>query len=67
VREPRKATYLRFEASPELEFEHYLTEKLGLGTVEDMRRRMSQAEFLRWSIYYQRKAQRQQLEMRRAA
>jgi hypothetical protein len=47
----------------ELEFEHYLTERLGLGTVVDMRRRMSQAEYVTWAIYYQRKAQR--IEMSR--
>jgi hypothetical protein len=47
----------------ELEFEHYLTERLGLGTVADMRRRMSQAEYVTWAIYYQRKAQR--IEMSR--
>lgn len=42
----------------DLEFEHYLTELLGLGTVADMRRRMSMDEYVTWAIYYQRKAQR---------
>lgn len=35
-------------------------------TVDEMRQRMSGDEFLYWSIYYARKAQRQELEMRRA-
>lgn len=50
-----------FEMSSDLEFEHYLCEKLGM-TVAEMRRRMSSAEFLRWGIYYARIAQREELE-----
>ncbi len=47
------------------EFEHYLAEKLGM-TVGRMRAEMSQAEFVRWSVYYGRKGQRMQLEQLRA-
>lgn len=34
--------------------------------VADLRERMSNAEFVRWSMYYARKAQRQELEMLKA-
>ncbi len=47
------------------EFEHYLAEQLGM-TVARLRREMSQAEYLRWSVYYGRKGQRMQLEQLRA-
>jgi len=49
------------ETNPELEFEFYLAEKLGR-TVAELRQ-MDQAEFTGWSVYYGRKAQRQQIEM----
>jgi hypothetical protein len=58
---PRKASWIAHETT-DLEFEHYLTEKLGLGTVANMRRRMSNAEFIDWAMYYQRKGQRMELE-----
>jgi allophanate hydrolase subunit 2 len=61
---PRKAAWIALETT-ELEFEHYLAERLGM-TVGDMRRRMSMAEFITWSIYYQRKAQRIELERAKA-
>jgi hypothetical protein len=35
-------------------------------TVEDLRKNMTQAEFLGWQIFHGRKAQRQQLEMLKA-
>lgn len=60
---PGKATYLLMETT-DLEFEHYLTEKLGWGSVERLRRGMSAEEFMRWSVYYGRKAQRQELAAR---
>lgn len=41
----------------ELEFEHYLAEKLGR-TVGELRRTITAEEFVRWSVYYGRKAQR---------
>ena len=40
-------------------------EKLGFGTVADLRRRMSSAEYVAWVVYYQRKAQRIELEQTR--
>jgi hypothetical protein len=66
TRAPPKATWLEFENEPGAEFEFFLTEKLGFGTVERMRREMPQREFLRWSIYYSRAAQKRELaSMRR--
>lgn len=47
----------------ELEFEFYLAERLRM-TVAELRRRMSQHEFLQWSVYLGRKAQRQELANR---
>lgn len=35
-------------------------------TVEELRERMSMDEFVRWSIYYQRKAQRIELASKMA-
>lgn len=49
------------ETDPTLEFEHYLTQKLGGMTVDEMRARMTSAEFVRWQIYYARLAQAQEL------
>lgn len=58
---PTKAAYLKFEESPDLEFDYFLTEKLGWGSVERMRRGMPASEWLYWSVYYGRKAQQRQL------
>lgn len=58
-----KATYLEMEANPEIEFEFFLAQKLGM-TVAEMRRRIGQDEFVGWKTYYNRKAQR--LELARA-
>jgi hypothetical protein len=57
--------YLRFEAEPDEEFDHYLAQKLGM-TVARMRDEVSSDEWLRWSVYFGRKAQRQELEMKQA-
>jgi hypothetical protein len=48
------------ETSPDLEFEHYLAQKLSM-TVARLRDEMSAEEFMRWSVYYGRLAQRQEL------
>lgn len=48
------------DADPSLEFEFFLAATLGM-TVDEMRLRMSSAEFQRWGIYYARKAQREEL------
>ncbi len=63
---PKKATYLEFEENPELEFEHYLTLKLGLGTVDRMRKVMSQSEYAQWVMYFRRDAQRKELASMKA-
>lgn len=62
---PGKAAYKAFEADTELEFEFYLAQKLTM-TVGELRERMSADEFLRWHIYYARKAQREELASKRA-
>lgn len=49
-----------------LEFEFYLAEKLGL-TVARLRREMSSHEFMQWGVYFGRKAQRQEMEVKRRA
>jgi hypothetical protein len=60
---PLKVIYMKMEMTPELEFEFYLAQKLGK-TVAELRQ-MSQSEFLGWSVYYGRKAQREELANRR--
>lgn len=52
----RKAAYLELESNSELEFEHFLAERLRM-TVARLREEMSNEEMLRWSVYYSRKAQ----------
>lgn len=49
-----------------LEFEFYIADRLGM-TVERMRREMTEAEFLHWTMYHARKAQRAELEQKRSA
>lgn len=48
------------ETSPDVEFEFFLAAKLGM-TVGEMRERMSNQELVEWSIYWARKAQREEL------
>jgi len=55
---------LTFEASPTLEFEHFLAERLSM-TVRQVRE-MGNDEFVRWGVYYQRIAQREELERLKA-
>lgn len=59
---PPKAAYLAMETSPDLEFEHYLAQKLSM-TVARLRAEMSAEEFVHWSVYYGRLAQRQEIEL----
>ncbi len=61
---PPKATWIALETT-ELGFEHYLAEKLHM-TVARLRQEMSSAEYMRWSVYFGRKAQREQLASMRA-
>lgn len=46
-------------------FEYFLASKLGM-VVDEMRRRMTQAEFIYWTRYYALKAQREELERGKA-
>jgi hypothetical protein len=64
-RAPPKATFQRFEASPDLEFDYLLAEKLGM-LVADLRERMTGDEYLGWTVYFQRKAQRAELAAKKA-
>lgn len=59
---PTKAAYLSFETSPDLEFEFFLAQKLGM-TVARLRAEMTYREFMEWGVFYARKAQREELEM----
>jgi hypothetical protein len=63
---PGKAAWLALEESAELEFEYYLASKLAVGTVAEMRGRMSNMEFLLWSRFYSRKWQAEELERLKA-
>lgn len=65
MRAPRKAAYKAFDADPELEFEFYLADRLGM-TVDRLRAEMTQDEFVRWSVYHGRIAQRRELAMKTA-
>lgn len=62
---PGKAAYLELESDPELEFEFSLAAELGM-TVARLRAEMSNQEFVYWSRFYMRKAQRDELEARKA-
>lgn len=50
----------------DLEFEFYLAERLGM-TVSRLRREMPSYEFMQWGVYFGRKAQRQEMEVKRRA
>lgn len=53
------------EAEPEFEFEFALAEKLKM-TVAQLRQDMSQREFVEWSVYLGRKAQREEMAQMKA-
>jgi hypothetical protein len=53
------------ETDPTLEFEFFLAQKLSM-TVARLREEMPAQEFVRWSVYYGREAQRKQLATARA-
>lgn len=59
---PPKAMYREMETDPSIEFEFFLAQKLGR-TVAELRE-MSAEEFTGWSVYYARKAQREELRGR---
>jgi hypothetical protein len=48
------------ETNPDLEFEMFLATKLGM-TVARMRRELAADEYMRWGVYFARKAQREEL------
>ena len=48
-----------------MEFEYFLAQRLGM-TVDRLRAGMSNDEFVRWQVYYARKAQREELERLKA-
>jgi hypothetical protein len=52
------------ETTPGLEFEFFLAQKLGR-TVAELRESLSNMEFVQWSVYYARKAQREELASKR--
>jgi hypothetical protein len=54
-----------FRDGPDAEFELFLAQKLGM-TRARLREEMSADEFLRWQMYYARKAQREELERLKA-
>lgn len=53
------------ETDPTLEFELFLAQKLGM-TVARLRAEMSNDEFVRWSVFYGRKAAREELALAEA-
>lgn len=60
-RVPTKAAYLALEHEPGLEFEFYLAAKVFHCTVAEMRQRLGMEEFVHWSMYFSRIAQRREL------
>ena len=58
-----KVAWLEMENDAEVEFEFYLAEKLGR-TVAEIRT-MDHLEFVRWGVYFGRKAQRRELAAKR--
>jgi hypothetical protein len=51
------------ENRPDVEFDHFLVERLGWRSVAEMRAGLSGAEWLSWWVYFARKGQRRELEM----
>lgn len=57
---PGKAAYRRLADDPGLEFDFYLAAELHM-TVAELGVRMDHSEYVMWSAYYARVAQRKQL------
>lgn len=55
---------LEFESEPGAEFAFFLAEKLGKFAAEVDE--MDNAEFVKWSVYFGRKAQRREIEAKKA-
>ena len=64
-RAPGKAANLAFEDDPELEFEFFLADRLGL-TLAAMRAQVTQQEFVYWSRFHGRRAQQKELAAKMA-
>ena len=60
-----KRAYLALEEDPELELEFYVAERLGKSLTE-LRESMGQQEWVLWTRYFARKAQAQELELKKA-
>lgn len=58
--------YKAFEGDPSLEFDFFLADRLKT-TVAEMRETMSADEWLHWSIYHGRVAQKRELGAQQAA
>jgi hypothetical protein len=56
--------YLRFEAEPDEVFDYFLADRLKWRSVEEMRRRMGNDEYVRWGIWFAREKQREELRWR---
>jgi len=56
---PPKVIYMEMETG-DLEFEHFLAQKLTM-TVARLRLEMPAGEYIAWSVYYGRKAQREEI------
>lgn len=61
---PTKAAWLALENNEELEFEHRLALRLSM-TVSQLRTQMPHSEFIRWGMYFARKAQAQEVASQR--
>ena len=59
--EARKAAYLDFQRDSDLEMEFFIAEQLGM-SVARLRSELSSDEFVRWQVYFGRKAQRRELD-----
>lgn len=57
--------YRLMEERPDVEFDYFLARELRM-TVDEMRRTVSGEEYLGWSTFYKRKAQREELERLKA-
>ena len=60
---PPKAMYMAMETDPSLEFDCFLAQKLSKTLAE--LHEMCADEYMTWSMYYQRKAQRDELAMKK--
>lgn len=62
---PGKAAYKAFDDDPSLEYDFFLADSLKM-SVAEMRETVSADEWLRWSIYHGRVAQKRELAVDQA-